>query len=90
MLLFKRGIFLFSIFLLLLGMTGGAEGAIIRVPKDHNSIQKGINAAQKGDTVRISKGHYYENVTLKKKRDLARRMGQHLFKTRRISQRNDY
>jgi parallel beta-helix repeat protein len=57
---------LFSILMLFFGLVEAAEATIIRVPtKEHASIQKGMDAAQNGDTVRVSQGHYYENITLK-------------------------
>ena len=48
-----------------LGLAGGAAAATIRVPADHSTIQKAIDAAHKGDKVLVSQGTYYEHITLK-------------------------
>ncbi|QOJ27528.1 MAG: T9SS type A sorting domain-containing protein [Ignavibacteriales bacterium] len=44
-----------------------AEAAIIRVPQDYPKIQIAINSAQPGDTVLVSEGTYYENLTIRKR-----------------------
>jgi parallel beta-helix repeat protein len=44
---------------------GKALAATIRVPKDYPSIQKAMDAARKGDKIRVSQGIYFENVTMK-------------------------
>ena len=42
------------------------DAAVIRVPKDHNSIQEAINVAAPGDRIEIEQGVYNESITLKK------------------------
>ena len=42
------------------------DAAVIRVPKDHNSIQEAINAAAPGDRIEVAPGVYNESITLKK------------------------
>jgi len=46
-------------------VAGSARAATIHVPGDYSTIQKAVDAARRGDTVRVSQGTYYENVTLK-------------------------
>ena len=48
-----------------LSLAGEVAAGTIRVPRDHPTIQKAIDAARKGDTVRVSQGTYYENITMK-------------------------
>nr|MBF0220860.1 right-handed parallel beta-helix repeat-containing protein [Desulfobulbaceae bacterium] len=48
-----------------LGSAASAEAAFLRVPDDYVEIQQGLNAAQKGDTVRVAEGVFYENVSMK-------------------------
>jgi len=43
-----------------------ALGAIIEIPTDYPTIQKGIDSAKKGDTVYVLAGIYYENLTIAK------------------------
>lgn len=45
--------------------SGEALGAIRNVPKDYPTIQAAINAAGPGDKVRVSRGVYVENITMK-------------------------
>ena len=42
------------------------DAAVLRVPKDHNSIQEAINVAAPGDRIEVEQGVYYESITLKK------------------------
>ena len=42
------------------------DAAVIRVPKDHKSIQEAINAAAPGDRIEVAPGVYNESITLKK------------------------
>jgi thermitase len=39
---------------------------VIEVPKDYKSIQKAVDTAHPGDTVRVASGVYYEHVTISK------------------------
>jgi hypothetical protein len=60
-------IFLCSIYLFLaqvasINIVDAEEGRIIRIPKDHSSIQKGIQRAIDGDTILVARGTYYENI----------------------------
>ncbi|MBI4880721.1 MAG: right-handed parallel beta-helix repeat-containing protein [Planctomycetes bacterium] len=41
-----------------------AEGGKLKVPGDHATIQAAVNAAVAGDVVEVSKGTYFENVTI--------------------------
>ena len=43
---------------------GSVEAKTIRVPGDFPSINGGLTSADYGDTVLVSPGRYYENVTL--------------------------
>ncbi|HDN50445.1 MAG TPA: hypothetical protein ENG06_01560, partial [Thermoplasmatales archaeon] len=44
----------------------GAHGATITVPGDYGSIQDAIDHAEDGDTIIVSGGPYYENITIDK------------------------
>jgi parallel beta-helix repeat protein len=43
-----------------------AAESVIRVPYDYINIQEAINAANAGDTIRVSAGVYYEHVVVNK------------------------
>ncbi len=43
---------------------GSVEAKTVRVPGDFRSINAGLTSADYGDTVLVSPGRYYENVTL--------------------------
>lgn len=47
-----------------LGLEKGCWAATIRVPEGYATIQEAMDAAAKGDTVQVSQGTYYENITL--------------------------
>ena len=54
--------FVFCIAILCLFVARPAEGKIIHVPADSSTIQAGINGAVDGDTVLVTRGHYYERI----------------------------
>ncbi len=51
--------------ILLAGACNSALGISIHVPKDHKTIQAGIDAAKSGDTVIVSAGSFRERIRLK-------------------------
>ena len=60
-------IFLCSIYLFFtqvapVNIIAAGQGRIIRIPKDHSSIQKGIDKAVDGDTILVAPGTYHENI----------------------------
>jgi parallel beta-helix repeat protein len=58
--------YFFVILIAGLSLAGNSVAATICVPRDYSAIQKAIDAAGKGDKVRVSQGTYYENITMKK------------------------
>ncbi len=44
-------------------LAGTASGITIHVPGDAMTIQAGIDSADYGDTILVSAGTYYENIT---------------------------
>lgn len=46
------------------------SGRILSVPQDYFSIQRAIDAASHGDTVMVSPGTYYEQITMKEGMDV--------------------
>lgn len=45
-------------------LTSVASASTLRVPKDFATIQAAVDAANSGDTIRIAKGTYFENVVV--------------------------
>jgi hypothetical protein len=56
----KSVVILISIFIIL---STFAVAGVIHVPQDQPTIQEGINASAKGDTVLVSENTYYENIS---------------------------
>ena len=57
-----------SKYLVILGLALGSSvcGSIISIPGDFSTIQQGIDAAQVGDTVKVSGGTFTENLSVYK------------------------
>ena len=53
------------VFIFFAGSSLSAMAAVHRVPDDYSTIQAAIDASAYGDTVLVSAGRYYENITLK-------------------------
>ncbi|TET81976.1 hypothetical protein E3J38_02975, partial [candidate division TA06 bacterium] len=51
--------------ILLLGIEAAAS--VLNVPSDYPTIQEAIDAASRGDTVKVGPGIYYENVRISKR-----------------------
>ena len=49
------------------------HASILHVPKDYPTVQAGIDAAGRGDTVLVAPGNYFEQVLILKKITLASR-----------------
>ena len=54
-----------GLFLLVLQGPGGCLAGELRVPAQYATIQKALDAASAGDTVRVAAGTYFEHITLK-------------------------
>lgn len=47
-----------------LALAASASAATLKVPQQYETIQEAVNAAQSGDTIVVSKGVYYESVSV--------------------------
>ncbi len=54
-----------AIIVLLIGLSGEVLAKNIRVPNDHSTVQAALDAAAKGDTVKVAQGTFKENIKLK-------------------------
>ncbi|MBI4881663.1 MAG: right-handed parallel beta-helix repeat-containing protein [Planctomycetes bacterium] len=59
--------------LALLLLAGLAQGAKLRVPADHATIQAAVGASSAGDVIEVSAGTYFENVVVDSLTDLTLR-----------------
>ncbi len=59
-----RSLRLLTIIVILTMLNTVAQGRILNVPEDYETIQVGIDAAEAGDTVLVQPGRYEENVVI--------------------------
>jgi hypothetical protein len=63
---FRRNLFVLGLLYALVLATAPAWAGTLHVPKEHKTIQSGIDSAKAGDTVLVAPGTYKERVRLKK------------------------